>query len=1422
MAVAPARVVRALVSSGDAPARAVSIGWGGWHPTVADLASAVGLGDGALWVDDQMCLGDELVDSLDLHDGSVVADRGPGESQPSLRPAGTGLLVIEQIAGPASGAYLEVEPGTIAARPLTWTGQSSTAAELDGPRRARPALPQVLAPPAAIFELSLTPAATGGDVGGNGVEGNGVGGNGAGGNTRAGSRWYPGEVRALGPDLFRLHQTTHGRVRTPGTSGLVRGQRVVRRSPRIIEPIDIEPIVVPVPPAEPKAPPRLSWAVMLAPLPIGVLIAFLFRPIFLLFTALGPMMSLGRWLEGRIRHRRESTTWRTEMLANEAALRAEVDAAASTHADQLRDRSLTLAGLADRISSGGPGLWERRPDHDDFGEVVVGYADRPWSPPLGAGATNVEVVATLRHVPHTLRIDHESVVGVVGPTIQRRAVARAIVLQLAGLHGPADLGLAVPDSPQWDWCKWLPHGATSGDGRSSGPGAAPGHSSSPSDSASAGLGASPSDSASAGLGASPGHNATHGHAGALNAERLVVSLGEQSGGPGPVLVDAPAIETLPARCTQVIVIEDGLARVLDLGRGHSTDGLVPVGCSVQFAEGVARQLAPVSDGDAHQRSAPMPPLVSLCELDGPSEPDQVRTEWRSGAARSAATLQATLGSDGDDVVIDLVRDGPHALVAGTTGAGKSELLRTLVAGLAARYPPERCSFVLVDFKGGGAFDVLAPLPHVAAVVTDLDAGLAERALRSLRAEMRRREHVLREQAVSDLRHCEVSDTTPPRLVIVVDEFATLANDAPDFLDGLIDAAQRGRSLGVHLVLATQRPAGVVDNRIRANTNLRLCLRVSDAADSRDVIGTVDAAALPTVAVGRTWMRVGPEPARLFQCAHTGPGPKLPEPGTIAVSPFGISGDRTGDRTGDRARTGDVGLGKEAVPTTAPIVAAIAEAGAGRVPNAPPWLEPLSDPLPTDHLWGGAWVDAEEIPLGRIDLPDEQAQPVCGWSPATGALVIIGGDDDERASIAELIGQAAMERMALHGVKTAGVLSIGRPRADRKPVDPLDTERVNRALDWFMTHRGVGRASETGDSRRSGVPLLVVEDYGRLCADAEPRDRADAYERLNNVISGADATGGVVVMAASERSLPPRVLAGCGKRIALTLPDPTGYASLGIRLKSVPELGHLGGVEAPHGSTLRFATATTAHRVPMPPIDVVPEHLGQAELAQIELSCSAPPAISNGGAVPGLRVSIGIDLATCAVRQVDFTGRPMVIAGDQGSGRTSLLAAVIRAAREADPSVTILATALADAEIETFRAAGADRCGPHLTSPDLLAMTGPAADLIMVDDADALDAATAEALIAGGAGAGSTLVVAGTPRLFRSPRSPWSRLVDARHGIALGRGPAASDVWAVRPRWYPGVAPARGDATLVDGDSVTAVRLAAPSRPTVNAGSLRQQ
>jgi S-DNA-T family DNA segregation ATPase FtsK/SpoIIIE len=264
--------------------------------------------------------------------------------------------------------------------------------------------------------------------------------------------------------------------------------------------------------------------------------------------------------------------------------------------------------------------------------------------------------------------------------------------------------------------------------------------------------------------------------------------------------------------------------------------------------------------------------------------------------------------------------------------------------MAAKYPPARVNFLLVDFKGGSAFAALARVPHVVGTITDLDETGAARALQSLRAELRYRERVLVSAAARSID--DISDL--PRLVIAVDEFAAMMSQFPDLHALFADVAARGRSLGVHLILCTQRPAGVVRDAVLANTDLRISLRVNNRADSIAVVGSDAAAEIPADARGRGVVQLAGDAGQLVQ--------------------FAIASARDSNTVVDR--------------------------WSGETPQRRPWCEPLENELSPsilDDIDGG-------FAFGVTDLPHEQRRGVAAWNPAVdGHLLILGAPSSGKST-----------------------------------------------------------------------------------------------------------------------------------------------------------------------------------------------------------------------------------------------------------------------------------------------------------------------------------------------------------------------------------------------------------------------------------------
>jgi len=450
-------------------------------------------------------------------------------------------------------------------------------------------------------------------------------------------------------------------------------------------------------------------------------------------------------------------------------------------------------------------------------------------------------------------------------------------------------------------------------------------------------------------GASDEHGWAHGLPHRGDAERVVAVLAPgETARADATFVIARVDETVPPpfACTVRLAVRSPARALFDDGAGHRV--VVPELFDLSQCVDIVSVLA--------QRARQMPEAAQPVPVDLGRLLDRDPTRPPGALTAVFATL------DGSGLPIDLVEDGPHAVVAGMTGSGKSELLLSWITALCARHDTSEVVFLLADFKGGTAFDALAGLAHVAGVITDLDGDGADRAIRSLRAEIRFRE--------GELARCGARDVSDervrvPRLVIVVDEFAALLGEHPELHTVFTDIAARGRALGMHLVLGTQRIAGVVREALLANCPLRISLRVSDRGDSRAVIGTEDAARLPG--------------------GRDGAG--------IAMV------RRAADATPQRVR---VALSSSAV------IARVADRDAGPAPRRI-WSPPLPERVALDDAPLAAEAGAPgrgELTLGLADLPAQQRQCRATVGFGDRSLLVLGRAGCGRTTAATLLASQA--------------------------------------------------------------------------------------------------------------------------------------------------------------------------------------------------------------------------------------------------------------------------------------------------------------------------------------------------------------------------------------------------------------------------------
>lgn len=1063
----------------------------------------------------------------------------------------------------------------------------------------------------------------------------------------------------------------------PGSDGALTVNRPPRFVPRRADPT----ITVPVePPA--RTPSRVPVLASLLPLLGGIGLAiFMHSPQYLIFTVLSPIMLIGNVISERrgLRRgrRRELAQYKKDKADADRTLAAAVDADRLARRAEIPDPATIVRTAL------GPGqrLWERRAADADALVLGLGTGDLPARVSLRPAVGNDPLPApTVAEVPVAVALREVGVLGIGGPRPPVEALTRSLVGQAATLHSPRDVQLTLitadPAAASWEWARWLPHLADR-----------------------VGLTAATRAARIGGLlrllDTRRAEHSLLDHSQPLPIVVLVVDgAAELRELPGlaRILAEGPAVgmyaicidrspRLLPAECGAVVELggEVGTRARLLPHDGPPVADIVVDGLDAGSAGRLARALAPLCDGTA-ESVAGVPQSSRLLPLLGLESPTKqaIRRRWaEAGRGTSAIIGEAAEGP----LSVDLVRDGPHALVAGTTGAGKSELLQTIIASLAVVNRPEAMTFVLIDYKGGAAFKDCAHLPHTVGMVTDLDGHLTERALASLSAELKRREQLLAGLGAKDIEDYWRADPVEPmpRLVLVIDEFASLVEELPDFVTGLVGIAMRGRSLGVHLILATQRPSGVVSPVIRANTNLRIALRVTDDAESRDVIDSPWAAGIPASTPGRAFVRTGALPAGEFQSARVGgraTGHQRPQ-GTVRAIPWLQTGAATATAV-DPTGTEETDLQE--------LVAAIRAAAHGVQPRSP-WLAPLPALVTLDELSAD---EPDVLPYALADHPDRQCRATVGLDlRRSEALGVAGGPRSGRTSLLRTVVAAGVTRHSpadLHiyaldcaGGGLAGLAQLPHCGAVCARHEVARGDRVlTRLIEEMRRRQGTLAAagfSSVAEQRAHAAPadrlawiMLLIDGWEGFTEAYEAVDAGRPVDAVLQLAREGPAMGIQLVATGGRQLLTGRAGSMFASRIVLRLPDRNDYGLAGLPLRSIPDqlpdgrgLDVAGPVElqvalpdadrsGPHqvAAMRRLAESALARgdvdsaRMPFR-VSPLPDYLDVAD-------CPRPPDASPLWTVIGAAgdeaVTIGVDLAT--------DGPGFLVAGPPRSGRSAAL------------------------------------------------------------------------------------------------------------------------------------------------------------------------
>ncbi|MRH89347.1 type VII secretion protein EccCa [Nocardia sp. SYP-A9097] len=875
-------------------------------------------------------------------------------------------------------------------------------------------------------------------------------------------------------------------------------------------------------------------------------------------------------------------------------------------------------------------MWERRPSDPDFGHVRIGVGShriatrlaRPETGPL----EDLEPVATvaLRRFVRTHSVVHGlptaislrafPAVNIEGPREHSRALVRSMVMELATFHGPDNLIFAIvaadPDSEDWRWTKWLPHLQHPRD--TDGIGAARMLYESLSELENA-LSEDLLERGRFLRNAPPTPGRLHvvvviddGYV--SGSERIISDAGLDS----VTVLDLTAPQTgLAVRRGLQLVVEEN---VIGARTGSSVENFagpdrLPLEVAATFARGMSRyRIATTAQiVNLGEEVSGDPGLMALLKIPDAAtiDPDIV---WRTRSSRERLRVPIGTTPDGTPVEIDIKESaengmGPHGLCIGATGSGKSEFLRTLVLSMVTTHSPDLLNLVLVDFKGGATFLGLDPLPHVSAVITNLEEELSmvDRMRDALAGELTRRQELLRAAGnfanVTEYEKARANGAQLdplPALFIIVDEFSELLSQKPDFAELFVMIGRLGRSLRVHLLLASQR---LEENRLRgldSHLSYRIGLRTFSAGESRQVLGITDAYHLPGQP-GAGYLKSDASDPLRFNATYVS-GPYVPPVARRAAGGPAAAAAGAVDlftAAAVAARAVPVAPREVTLPDLNELLAEPAPAGPeqsllqvvvdrlkghGR-PAHEVWLPPLDispsvdmllphqDWRSEDNRTGNLW-----LPIGIVDKPYEQRRDVLtiDLSGAQGNIAVVGGPQSGKSTTLRTIIMAAAAThtpeqvqfycldfgggtlSALNGLphlgSAAGRLEGDRARRTVAELSTLLRQREARFLELGIENMRDFRRVKAGlaelpEDQRAAHPLaadlfgdvfLVIDGWAAF------REEFEQIEPLVHVLAARGLSYGIHLMLGANRwaEIRPAVKDQIGTRIELRLGDPS--------------------------------------------------------------------------------------------------------------------------------------------------------------------------------------------------------------------------------------------------------------------------------------------
>ncbi|GAA4943704.1 type VII secretion protein EccC [Actinoplanes utahensis] len=1126
--------------------------------------------------------------------------------------------------------------------------------------------------------------------------------------------------------------------------------RVVHRPTRVVRPLsEAEPLILDPPPALPDG--RAGTVGIQALIPMAGAGVAMSMMMFLRgsgFAALGAvvmLVSLGAAAvlyvtqQGRAARKRRAQREQYQDYLEE--LREDLRGREHAFRQEASRLDPPVARLLDVVRDPAR-RWERRRADPDFLRVRVGLGalpaqrirlpdqgsqSNPTDPFMRREAQSlIQRFALTPGLPLRIDLDCTGDVSVIaGRREDALAFARAVLVQVAAFHAPDDVALAVITTPQrqadWAWARWLPHLL---DRHGIGPAGPTPLLVTDGGTLAALLAADLEERATSAM-KSFRHGA--GRAEARTRPRLLVIDDSYGSVAGRLPSPDRAVGLSGLGVTVVHLLADRLHEPSEVTRRVTVDGETtvleeltttpptvlrgtPDEAPAALAEGLARTIAPLRlSADSYDDGTGTPPadFTALLGIADPRRLD-VAALWQPRPDRDF--LRVPLGVDpaGQPVLLDLKEPaqlgmGPHGLCVGATGSGKSELLRTLVLALAAGHPPERLAMVLVDYKGGATFAPFTGLPHVAGLITNLeaDASLVDRMYTSLDGEVQRRQQVLADAGkITDiteyhLRRAESPELPAlPYLLVLIDEFGELLAAKQEFIDLFLRIGRIGRSIGIHLLLSSQR---IEQGKMRGLENYlsyRIGLRTLTDMESRTVLDTPDAFHLPPLP-GNGYLKVDVSIYQRFKAAYVS-GP-LTDPAAAELAPIVGPMVKAMPVFGALPEAGDTEPVRATRRTTGPTLLSVTVdqlARSGERVDAI-WLPPLPPAITLDHAGGGfdittagvrlratpATGDGLPAPLGLVDDPARQWQGVWWLDLAAGGghLLVLGAPGTGKTTALRTL---ALGLATTHTPRRVGVYGIDLLGSGMQALSGLphtggvagrdDRERVRRTVDEvhrmmdvrervFTRHR-----FDTADDLRAAPPddlacvdvVLLIDGYGQL--------GTDEFAALEPKVHDLLARGGrygihVVATARRWNEIRAAQQVAFGNRVELRLTEP-GESSVDGRLaRAVPvdlpgralttgklyaqvALPRLDALPDPAGSGLAEAATLIrgAWTGPLPPpVRVLPAVLPAADLARERIENAVPLGRFENDFTPAVLDLFGRDQHLLAL-------------GDPGTGKTNLL------------------------------------------------------------------------------------------------------------------------------------------------------------------------